>query len=121
MVRPPLRAPSLTIVRVANAMRARSHGLGSTYRAIGAYADAETTLRDGIRRFPNDPTFAPFLAMTLYNRGRAREAVALLLDLLLDITNDERLLAFERAIRAFGPVFGAPRRAETPLEIDPFQ
>ena len=77
------------------------HGLGSTYRAIGAYEDAEATLRDGMQRFPNDPTFAPFLAMTLYNKGHGREAVSLLLELLLDTTNDERLLAFERAIRTY--------------------
>jgi len=77
------------------------HGLGSTYRALGRYDEAEATLREGMARFPDDATFAPFLAMTLYNLGRAREAVVLLLTTLVDTTGDPRINAYERAIRLY--------------------
>src|SRR5215468_8730383 len=42
-------------------------GLGSTYRTLGAYQQAEETLRHGMATFPRNRAFQVFLAMTLYN------------------------------------------------------
>jgi len=52
------------------------HGLGSTYRTLGRYDDALRIWRDAMQRFLSDGSFGPFLAMTLYNLGRPKEALA---------------------------------------------
>jgi tetratricopeptide (TPR) repeat protein len=48
-------------------------GLGSTYRALGQYAAAERTLREGLARFEDAAELKTFLAMTLHNLGRSKE------------------------------------------------
>ena len=53
-----------------------SSELGSSYRALGRYDDALRIRRDAMQRFPSDASFGPFLAMTLYNLGRPKEALA---------------------------------------------
>jgi tetratricopeptide (TPR) repeat protein len=47
-------------------------GLGSTYRALGEYKQAEETLRRGVKEFPHNRAIQVFLAMTLYNCRNAR-------------------------------------------------
>ena len=60
-------------------------GLGSTYRAIGAYDKAVETLSRGAEKFPEDGAFRVFLAMALYNTGAGRDAVGILLNELASV------------------------------------
>jgi tetratricopeptide (TPR) repeat protein len=79
-------------------------GLGSTYRTLGRYEDAERTLRAGLARFPQAAEIRTFLAMTLYNLGnlgRHHEAMQLLLGVIADTTSDAELRDYERAIRFY--------------------
>ncbi|HZM75082.1 MAG TPA: tetratricopeptide repeat protein [Candidatus Limnocylindrales bacterium] len=76
-------------------------GLGSTYRVLGRYAHAETTLRQGLHEFPGNVTLTAFLAMVLYNLGQAREAVSSLLVTLLAASADEQLRRYRRAIEIY--------------------
>src|SRR5947207_15317744 len=54
-------------------------GLGSTYRGLGDYPQAEETLRRGVREFPDNRALQIFLAMALYNTQNYKEAIELLL------------------------------------------
>jgi tetratricopeptide (TPR) repeat protein len=73
-------------------------GLGSTYRALGRYQEAEETLRRGVREFPNNRALQIFLAMALYNTKKYKEAMELVLTNLLDTTSDEKLQYFKRGL-----------------------
>lgn len=73
-------------------------GLGSTYRTLGRYADAEAALREGLRRFPDANELKVFLAMVEYNLGRARSAVEALLRLVAETSADENIRAYREAI-----------------------
>lgn len=73
-------------------------GLGSTYRTIGAYDKAVATLRRGAEEFPEDGSFRVFLAMTLYNSGAPRDAIALLLKELVASSSDPQIRGYRRAI-----------------------
>lgn len=78
-------------------------GLGSTYRAIGAYQAAEETFRRAMAMFPHHRAFQVFLAMTLYNLHRYQEAVELLLTNLAETTSDETILQYQRTILFYAP------------------
>ncbi len=73
-------------------------GLGSTYRGLGQYRQAEETLRRGVREFPQNRALQVFLAMTLYNAQQYREAMELVLTNLLETTSDEKLQYFKRPL-----------------------
>ena len=73
-------------------------GLGSTYRGLGYYQQAEETLRRGVREFPHNRALQVFLAMTLYNTKQYKEAMELLLTNLMETTSDEKLQYFKRPI-----------------------
>ncbi len=73
-------------------------GLGSTYRTLGAYPQAEETLRRGVREFPEDGAFPVFLAMVLYNRGQHAQAMELLLRALAETSDDTHIQRYRRAI-----------------------
>ena len=73
-------------------------GLGSTYRGLGEYQQAEETLRRGVREFPHNRALQVFLAMTLYNTQHYKEAMELLLTNLMETTSDEKLQYFKRPI-----------------------
>lgn len=73
-------------------------GLGSTYRGLGEYQQAEETLRQGLREFPQSRPLQVFLAMTLYNMQRYKEAMELVLTNLLETTSDETLQYFKRGL-----------------------
>ena len=81
--------------------RAAYLGLGSTYRTLGRDADSERTLREGIERFPAFTALRVFLSLTEYNRGRPREAVARLVEVLLETTTDPSIKRYERALSAY--------------------
>ena len=73
-------------------------GLGSTYRALGRYAEAEVTLRQGLERFPEANEMKVFLAMTLHNLGQSKAAVECLLAVLAQTSSDKSIQAYGRAI-----------------------
>lgn len=76
-------------------------GLGSTYRALGQYAQAVDTLRDGVAEFPEDCALQTFLAMALFNVGQHHEAMQILLRLLAGTSGDAALQQYTRAIRHY--------------------
>lgn len=76
-------------------------GLGSTYRYLGFYQEAEETLRRGVREFPNHRGLQVFLALSLYNMGKYKESTEILLTNLLETTADEKLQYFSRGIKYY--------------------
>ncbi|MFD1953025.1 tetratricopeptide repeat protein [Paenibacillus thailandensis] len=73
-------------------------GLGSTYRALGQYENAEKTLRQGVNEFPHNRALQAILAIALYNTKQHKESVELLLTNLLETTTDEKLQYFKRGL-----------------------
>jgi tetratricopeptide (TPR) repeat protein len=73
-------------------------GLGSTYRALGQYAAAEHTLREGLARFPDAAELKVFLAMALHNLGQSKQAVELLLTVLAESSSDAQIQGYREAI-----------------------
>jgi tetratricopeptide (TPR) repeat protein len=73
-------------------------GLGSTYRAIGEYEKAVSTLTRGQEAFPEAEEMTVFKAMALYNLGRAREAVSLLLGIIARTSDNPGVNRYRRAI-----------------------
>ena len=82
----------------AEHLRSAYLGLGSTYRALGRYADAERTLREGLARFADAAELKAFLAMALHNLGRSKEAVELLLTLLAQTSADVDIQSYREAL-----------------------
>lgn len=76
-------------------------GLGSTYRVLGRYEEAERTLRRGVADFPDHGGLRAFLAMALFNTGRHDESVRLLLELLAATSADPTVRPFRKAIEAY--------------------
>jgi len=76
-------------------------GLGSTFRTLGQYRQAESTLRVGLARFPDAAELKTFLAMTLHNLGQSRQAVELLLTVVADTSADAHVAAYREAIRFY--------------------
>ncbi|MFF0447156.1 tetratricopeptide repeat protein [Streptomyces sp. NPDC004609] len=76
-------------------------GLGSTYRVLGRYEEAERTLRDAVAEFPGHGGLRAFLGMALYNTGRYEESVRLLLELVAETGEDPSVRAFRGAIEAY--------------------
>lgn len=84
------------------AMRRSAYtGLGSTYRTLGRYEDAERTLQEGLRHFPDAAELKVFLAMVHHNMGRSKAAVESLLVLLARTTSDAELRAYASAIEFY--------------------
>ncbi|HTS22466.1 MAG TPA: tetratricopeptide repeat protein [Casimicrobiaceae bacterium] len=73
-------------------------GLGSTYRALGLYTEAEAILRQGVERFPDANEMKVFLAMALHNLGQSKAAVERLLAVLAQTSSDREIQAYRRAI-----------------------
>lgn len=76
-------------------------GLGSTYRYLGYYQEAEKTLRRGVREFPQNRGLQIFLAIALYNTQNYKEAMEIVLTNLLETTADEKLQYFKRPIEYY--------------------
>lgn len=68
--------------------------LGSSYRIIGEYERAIAALERVVADFPADNAGRVFLALAYYSDGREDEAVSALLDVLLETTRDESILAY---------------------------
>jgi tetratricopeptide (TPR) repeat protein len=73
-------------------------GLGSTYRVLGEYQQAEETLRRGLEEFPQSRALHVFLALALYNTQKQKEAMELVLTTLLETTSDETLQYYKRGL-----------------------
>lgn len=73
-------------------------GLGSTYRYLGYYQQAEETLRRGVMEFPQNRAIQVLHAMSLYNTQSYKEAMEIVLTHLLETTNDEKLQYFKRGL-----------------------
>lgn len=76
-------------------------GLGSTYRATGEYPASLRAFDDGLTEFPQANELMLFRAMTLYNPGENKRAVADLLLLLADTSSDPDIRGYQRAIRHY--------------------
>lgn len=76
-------------------------GAGSTYRNLGQLDRSEEFLRRGIRDYGGASEFSAFLALTLYSRGRSKEAISILLKVLADTTTDAHIKRYERALRYY--------------------
>ncbi|WP_329023628.1 tetratricopeptide repeat protein [Streptomyces sp. NBC_00690] len=76
-------------------------GLGSTYRVLGRFHEAGTTLRRGVAEFPEHGALRAFLAMALYNEGRHQESVRLLLELLAATSEDPTVREYRGAIAEY--------------------
>jgi tetratricopeptide (TPR) repeat protein len=79
-------------------LRSAYLGLGSTYRTLGRYAEAERVLREGLARFADAAELKAFLAMALHNLGRSKEAVELLLTVLAHSCADPHVQSYRDAI-----------------------
>jgi len=79
-------------------LRSAYLGLGSTYRALGQYPEAERTLREGLTRFPDAAELRTFLAMALHNLGKSKQAVELLLTVLAQSSSDAHVQGYRDAI-----------------------
>jgi tetratricopeptide (TPR) repeat protein len=82
----------------AEHLRSAYLGLGSTYRALGQYSQAERTLRTGLARFPEAAELKVFLAMALHNLGQSKQAVELLLTVLAESSSDAQVQSYREAI-----------------------
>lgn len=84
-----------------NDLRSALLGLGSTYRCIGEYQKSIDTFQHALTLFPNSQEFNVFLAMAYYNVGEHPKAMELLLNSLVNTSNDEGILHYQRAIRFY--------------------
>jgi tetratricopeptide (TPR) repeat protein len=76
-------------------------GLGSTYRSLGRDADSGRTFQAAIERFPDFPALRVFLALTNYNLGHPREAVADLVRVLVETSSEPSIVRYRRSLAAY--------------------
>ncbi|MEM7114246.1 MAG: tetratricopeptide repeat protein [Chloroflexota bacterium] len=75
--------------------------LGSSLRYVGKYEDAVAVLKKAHTDFPDSRSAQVFLALAYYSDGQDDEAVRLLLNLLLQTTQDEEISAFADALEYY--------------------
>jgi tetratricopeptide (TPR) repeat protein len=68
--------------------------LGSCHRALGEFQESVEVLEAFANKFPDSRAGLPFLALAYYSNQDYKEAVSLLLDIVLDTTTDEDILAY---------------------------
>lgn len=76
-------------------------GLGSTYRSMGEYKKSKEIFQQGLKEFPDYRPFRVFLALTENNLKNSDEAIRLLLEELVDTTNDIHIRKFKRALQYY--------------------
>ncbi|MGG7668112.1 tetratricopeptide repeat protein [Yersinia sp. J1] len=76
-------------------------GLGSTYRTLGLYKESLDVFEKALTQFPDAKEITLFRAMTLYNLGETKDAVASLLLLLAETSNHKEISLYQRAIRQY--------------------
>ena len=75
--------------------------LGSTLRNVGELEEAERLLAQGRSQFPDYAAIQAFHALALTSLGRTEEAVASLLELLVDRADSINLDGYQRALREY--------------------
>lgn len=68
--------------------------LGSSYRNVGQFEQAVKSLERAVNEFPENNSGHVFLALAYYSDGREDDAISLLLEILLNTTKDEDVLAY---------------------------
>lgn len=68
--------------------------IGSCHRAIGEFAEAVEMLEAYADQFPENRAGLPFLALAYYSNEQYEESVKLLLDIIIDTTADEDIIAY---------------------------
>jgi tetratricopeptide (TPR) repeat protein len=76
-------------------------GLGSTYRVLGRYEEARSTLQRGLAEFPGNAAMRTFLAMTHYNLGAAHDGLSLALTVLAETSADPDVQRYRPAIEYY--------------------
>jgi tetratricopeptide (TPR) repeat protein len=76
-------------------------GLGRTYRCVGEYQKSIETFQHALAFFRNSYEFNVFLGMAYYNIGEYSKAMALLLDCPANISTEEGILRYRRAIHFY--------------------
>ena len=84
-----------------NMRRGAFVGLGSTYRTLGMFEQAERTLLAAKSEFADAHEVEIFLAMTRHNLGRSKEAVEALLRVLVETSDNASVQAYGRAITLY--------------------
>lgn len=74
-------------------------GLSRALRATGRPDRAADVLESARTQFPEQPEFNAFLALARYDQGRHADAFRLLIDVMLDTTEDPGLNAHQRSLR----------------------
>ncbi|PTY05831.1 hypothetical protein DB347_15885 [Opitutaceae bacterium EW11] len=74
-------------------------GLGNCLRLTGAAPRAVELLESGKRQFPDHREFDLFLSLALHDAGRSADAVRLLIETVLETTEDPGLAAYQRSLR----------------------
>ncbi|WP_284139584.1 MULTISPECIES: tetratricopeptide repeat protein [unclassified Virgibacillus] len=72
--------------------------LGSSYRSIGQYEEAERLLKAGLQRYPTNEALNVFYAMVLYNQNKAKQGMEILLHLVAQCSSIEWIKKYENAI-----------------------
>lgn len=75
--------------------------LGSSLRVVGETEEAVEVLEQAVADFPERRSSRAFLALAYLSDGRADQAVAALLDLLLDTTEDDDILSYRDALEYY--------------------
>lgn len=73
-------------------------GLASS---LGQYQEAAVWFEKTLALFPDCRGVLPFYAMCLYNLGQLKQAIEILLNLLVETTNDEDIPTYQRAIKLY--------------------
>jgi tetratricopeptide (TPR) repeat protein len=81
-------------------------GLGSTYRTLGMYQQAEEVLVQGLAEFPEANEIQVFLAMARHNLGQSKSAVESLLRLVASTSADPQIKSYARAIEFYAQDIG---------------
>jgi tetratricopeptide (TPR) repeat protein len=68
--------------------------LGSSYRVVGESQEAVDLLEDAIDQFPDNNSSRAFLALAYYSTDQVEDSVRTLMELLLETTKDENILAY---------------------------
>ncbi|MEZ0392778.1 MAG: tetratricopeptide repeat protein [Pseudobdellovibrionaceae bacterium] len=76
-------------------------GLGSTYRSLGEYEKSKAVFQKGMAAFPDYRPYSVFLALTEFNLRNPDRAIQLLLEELLETTNEVSIKAFDKALRFY--------------------
>lgn len=75
--------------------------LGSSLRVVGEASEAVEVLQQAVEEFPDRASTRVFLALALQADGETDDAVAALLDVILETTADEDIKAFAGAIEYY--------------------